>query len=583
MRRINNSLTSKVTKYLTVAFFVPYLSLVIATKAVAQVESQPVWAVLEFVNNKGTGPATLGKMAADAVRNELAKTGKYEILSEEQVTRTQDALNLQPPVTQTTSLVRLGTELRANSVVTGEVVNQRIVKVGNGKKAEVILKVRVLDVVSGLLVNGAALAASSTIRSNDSDDESVLADALAEGAMVAVTDIGRHTLPQATVLNTQEGKIALINRGTRSGFDVGQELIISRGRTQVATGKVTETDQDSSYIQVTHFILGIQPGDKVRAIFKVPDIKDKFNSNGSVQVIKPKKTSNSGLFTIAAVLGLIFVAVSGGRGSSQDLVGDFIAEATNETGTGPAVYLSWRPDLFTKGNSNRVQWQIWRNDWVGTPVLVTSGGQTHIVDDTTARTFTYGDIPLAGGTECTYEEMPDADAEAVTGVVSGVPYQYQVSLIYKILGMDLPISDPPEGYCFFSSVKTSAKGSATPFGAIELTSPTNGAEMTGPITFTFSAMRNAAYTMTCEYIIQISTSPLFNTNVQTLDTFTRTEANPTTLTSGPYDLTGIYPTYSELYWRVGVRNIADVPGPKKDAGTKLRYVFFGYNRLVRSN
>jgi hypothetical protein len=230
-----------------------------ASRAEAQLQTLPTWAVVEFEVRNPNGRTDLGGMAAEAVAAELAKTGKYDVVPRETVKRTVESLTLQEPVTDKISLLRLANEVRATTLVRGEVVNWRIRRDAGGKQADVILRVEVIDVASGLPVNGAALSASSSVRSASVDDAAVLSEALTQAAAAAIAEIASRTLPEATVLNTFE-QTALINQGARSGFARGQQLIVLRGRTQVATASVVDVEPDSSTIRIEKSTLGHAPG-----------------------------------------------------------------------------------------------------------------------------------------------------------------------------------------------------------------------------------------------------------------------------------------------------------------------------------
>ena len=239
MRRFISSLTGKVTS--TVAIFslvLPTLALVLLGQRVeAQVVSLPTWAVVQFDVRQGAGGATLGQAAAESLINELSKSQKYDVLSTETVNRTIQNLGFVPPLTRKNELIRVGQELRANTIVSGEVVNSRIVAVNGGKRADVMMRTIVWDVASGEQVNGAAVLQSSGIRTGDVSDETLYDEADASASFESVAAIQKNTLPTATILNTTS-KRALINQGTRTGFTSNQEVIILRGREQVARGRV---------------------------------------------------------------------------------------------------------------------------------------------------------------------------------------------------------------------------------------------------------------------------------------------------------------------------------------------------------
>jgi len=363
VRRLITSWPGKImSQLLVLALVLPSLTLLLTTSSQAQLTVLPTWAVLGL-GNKAGGVAKVGSLAAEAMASELAKSGKYDVLPQETVRRTLDTLGLQPPVTDRTSLYRLGQNLRATSLVTGQIINQRVRSVNGGKQADVIVRVEVLDSASASVVNGAALSASSSVRTGTVSDETLLAEAFQSAATAAVVTIQSRNLPAATILNTLES-VALINQGSRVGFSNGQNVIVTRNREQVATAKVFGVEPDSSNIRVERSWKGLQPGDKVRVVFSVPPVDPKFQSSGDVRVIKPRsKGNNSGVVSVLLVLGLVALLAggaggSGGSGGSGNLAKGVQAESyIDETGR-PAVRISWSTDLFGKGNANRVAWQV---------------------------------------------------------------------------------------------------------------------------------------------------------------------------------------------------------------------------------
>ena len=635
MRRFINSVLGKVVCHvLAIALVLPSLQFVIASRAEAQLQTLPTWAVVEFEVRNPKGQTGLGKIAAEAVANELARSGKYDVVPQETMQRTMEALTLQAPVTQMTSLLRLASEVRATTIVRGEVVNWRVVNEAGGKKADVIMRVEVIDVASGLPVNGSALSASSSIRSASVDDASVISEAINTAAMKAVADINARTLPQATILNTFN-ETALINHGTRSGFAKGQQVIVLRGREQVATASVTDVEPDSSTIKIERSIKGHQPGDKVRVVWKVPEVQTQFTAAGTERVIKPRQRgSNSGFTTMLLVLGVLGVLLSGGRSSGNTAAHDVKAEAMMfpDTSGSPAVRLSWSRDLFARGNSQTVQWQIYRSDVVGSPVLVVDGVLGQAVDTTIARDVTFGDFgSQVGGNVCNNTAVPEQTATGVPGVTPGRSYSYSIALVYKIASIDLPDGGTTStggtgttgtatgtgttgtatgtgttgtgttgtgttgtgtatggSDCFFISPRSSAQGLATPLNSPTLVSPSSNQQVSQDIPFTFNSVVNPAFPITVEYVFQVSSDPTFPRNrTLTLAKVLRTDTG--ILSVGTVDLYNnsgqfnpglqLNTATQEWFWRVGARNVADRPGPVPDA-TGQRYIFSPARRFT---
>ncbi|HMS54788.1 MAG TPA: hypothetical protein PKA27_05265 [Fimbriimonadaceae bacterium] len=641
MRRFIQSLPGRtLSQLLAFALALPFLSLAFARTANAQFQSQPRWAVVPFINLSKKGADTLGQAAADAVYSEFAKTGKYDLEAPEAVQRTIETLGLAKPVTEKTSLLRLAQELRVATLVTGEVADWQIRSSGGGKQADVAVKVIVLDVASGLPINGALINEHSSVRAQDPSDEVLINEALMAAASRAVAAIQAQTLPTATVLNTRPDG-ALINQGSRTGFKIGQEVVVVRGREQVSTAKVIDVEEDSSIVRVTRQIKGIQPGDKVRVVVDPGNFVAKgFGGNGKVTEVgiqKPRRSNNSSaIITLALVLGLVFILLSQGRSGNNSAVGSFTAEAGMfPTNSGsPAVKLTWSRDLFQRGLDNTIQWQIWRDDILTSPVVVADRTASFAYDTTAARDLTYSTGNL-GGLECA--GLGEDTADAVAGVIPGRPYQYQISLIYRVNEIDVIGSSTgggttgtggtglntgggtttggttagttgttggtttggttgggtttggAGGFCYFTSDKTTASGFATPLTRVNLQSPANNATVTSYLPFSFSSAVNPAFPSQMGYVVQLSSEANFARGATfTSNEVIRTDVTSISITLSPrypgdtflQFLTDNFPGKTQFWWRVGARNVADNPGPVADA-SGFRYVFSSPQRFVR--
>lgn len=597
MRRFINSLLGRaVCQLVILSLVMPFYTVVMASRAEAQLQTLPTWAVVDFEVLRPGGD-NLGSVAAEAVANELAKSGKYDIVPQETIKRTMEQLTLQPPVKEKVSLLRLAGEVRASTIVRGEVNNWRVRNEAGGKKADVIMRVEVVDVASGLPVNGAALSGSSSVRASSVDDATVIAEAIASAAAQAVAQINTTTLPQATILNTFTDT-ALINHGARSGFAKGQQLIVTRGREQVATASVMEVDPDSATIKIERAYRGHAPGDKVRVIVQVPQVKSDWNTQGEARIVKPKsRNSNSGFTTMLLVFGVLGVLLSNGRSSSFSAAHDVKAEAMmfpNESGA-PATRVSWSRDLFVRGNQTTVLWQIYRSDVVGSPVLTVIGNESQGFDTTDARDVTWGDFgSVIGGTTCDNTSVPETTTTGVAGVSPGRTYTYSVALVYKVASIDLPDGGGTgtggtgggtgASDCFFISKKNAAKGPATPLSPAQLQSPSSNQQVASDIPFVFNSVVNPAFPQAIFYALEISTDPNFpRSRTKTYATFTRADTG--TLSTGSISglLTRLRSDFgtsaNEFWWRIGARGMADKPGPVADANGE-RFIFCPARRFT---
>ena len=250
MRRFITSLFGKTIGNLVIAAMVlPSLAIALSSKAEAQVTVAPSWAVVEFENLKSPG-TNFGKVAADAVANELMKTNQYEVQSAETIDRAAKAIGITLPAAGgTTNLFRLADELRVSTIVTGQIAAYSVSNTGAGKQARVTIRTVVYDVPSQTAINGAVVTADSTQRGGTVDDATLIADAIQQASRNTVRDIQSKSLPFGTVLNTTTSA-AFINKGARAGFKDGQEVIILRGKQQVGIGRVYDTEPDGATVRV---------------------------------------------------------------------------------------------------------------------------------------------------------------------------------------------------------------------------------------------------------------------------------------------------------------------------------------------
>lgn len=231
----------------------------------AQPEGTARWAVLDFNNTASYGGPELGRAAADALVVQLAVRHRAEVASRAEIDSGMKAQGLTFPL-DTLDLLQLGASISVRAIVTGSVLAVRHDQRG---RASVDLVVRVVDIVSGEMVNGALVGASSVARPGV-DDDVLVNEALRKAAFAVVRQFDRFDLPIGTVLSNEGTTKVLINKGSRDGYKTGLNLIVLRqGRT---TGKlrIASCDHDSSVAVVTDQGIGIRPEDRTHAVFVLP-------------------------------------------------------------------------------------------------------------------------------------------------------------------------------------------------------------------------------------------------------------------------------------------------------------------------
>src|ERR1051326_7844190 len=123
--------------------------------------------ILDFTNKAGAKFEYLARIATDQVAAELAKSGKYEVLSRADVQRRIKELDLKPPLDRN-ARSRLAGDLGAQLIVDGTIDFVRENKKKKPSVMKVGLKIWVEDAQSGDLMSGAAVI--GTAARSDSPD-----------------------------------------------------------------------------------------------------------------------------------------------------------------------------------------------------------------------------------------------------------------------------------------------------------------------------------------------------------------------------------------------------------------------------
>jgi curli biogenesis system outer membrane secretion channel CsgG len=556
----------------------------------AQFKALPNWAVVPFVVPAGSD-LKVGDDAAEAMTTELGKLSKYDVVVQSSVKRmAKDTLGLPMPVTGQTNLMRLGRELGADSLVTGEILNYRIIKGSNTKRADVIIKVRVMDVASGVTVNGSATVAHSADKVGDPDDALVLGEALTAAASQAVAEIDSRSLPIGTVLNTSNDT-ALLNQGTQTGFHDGQQVIILRGRLQVASGVLKETEPDQSTISIKFAKLGVQPGDRVRAIYDVPDIQPQFPSNpgDTTGTLKPSthRGSNDGLFKGLLLGALVVLLFGGGRSGSSDGTASFSARAgyfvnnlpvENPASGTQGVLLQWVPDPFLRSVApgQPKSWYFFRSNNPGS-LVQTAPGDARSLFEPVGGAINFNNLPVSQWDLFTVNSVGPSAPCTTTGtgtlglggqLIADGAISYSTRLVYEIS----TVNGNNGKICDYWTGLTSTS-LATPLTAPKAASPANGTgtySTTGTTPFTITiANPLLPPSVSLDYCIEVSPDANFSRG----NTIIANAGGPIPFSSKSLNLdlrpgNGALPlfirTATQLAWRVGIRNDADRPGPFPD-------------------
>lgn len=620
MRRLVASLPGRVLcSVVVLSLILPSLLLGLAVRAHAQIATLPVWAVVEFTNLKAP-ETTYGRSAAAAVIGELAKTRRYDVVPAETVSRAIETLGVDSPPRSIQNLMRVAQEVRATSVVSGDIVDYEVQEVNGGRLARVSLRVVVYDVASGVPVNGAAVVGTSTTRPAGVSDDTLINDAIAQAASTAIGTIQSKSLPVATVQNTTVDS-AKINQGTRSGFRVGQPVIILRGREQVANATVTEVEPDSSTIRVTRELKGVRPGDKARVVFDAPNLLPGFDKAGNARSPrKPSSGNPSGLISLLLVLGVVGFLLTGGNSGGNSPAAEVTAEPYIDptlASTDAAIRVRWKRNAFSNSRY-AYRWQIWRSDVGDSPVMVAPGQESSVINTSlgTATPFVWLNAEgISGGGQIF--DAPENATGVTRALQSGRPYRYSIELVSKVASIDRPDAgnnttgnnttgtntgtntttttttdtttddggddgDTGDGegefaYDYVISDRQTARGLATALVRPQLISPADGAQLSGVQVFSFQSVSNPTFTNSIEYVLEFSSSRDFR-RANTYQVARLTESRAGTLSFPSIDVnSSSIPSSirnaSEIYWRIGARSTSDNPGPAPEQSDWERYVF----------
>jgi hypothetical protein len=611
-----------------------------ATSAQAQAVDLPSWGVVDFVKKEGPD-STIGTMAAEALTTEFGKqfANKIMMTPTDSIRRTIDELGLSMPLSDA-DIGRLGRALTTPTLVTGEIVNWRVVEEGGTKKAEILMRVFVNDTASGIVINGAAVSGRSGNRNATTETDALVQEALADASFKAVKEINARNLPSATVLTVGLDGNALLNIGLQSGLKAGMRTIVTRNLEQVATGVIVRLDADSAYMRPERVLKGIARADKVRIVFDVPMIAPQWNAQGEAVVKKPHNNSgagNGGLITLLIVVLILFALFGGGRGGSQGLAGNVKAEATTLANDAPAVRVSYTRDSLLRGNQEgAVRFHLWRNDVSASPVAVAPGSLSVVYDDinlsqapSAGNPWSSQDPSVPTASQCD----PDVplDTNSATPIIPGTPYQYSIQVVYRVNQQSLPGQGTTGGtggggqnttgtnttgtnttgtnttgtnttgtnttgtnttggnggtggtYCYFvSPERVPASGLATPLVRPALRTPDNDTTLVTPTNFRFTSVRGPVASVQLEYVLQISSDLGFpaNRTINVEKFVDLATAGGAVISTPSVNTATLFPASEFLFWRIGVRNLEDSPGPVAVNGE--RYIFSSVRRFRRN-
>lgn len=536
----------------------------------AQLTRIPQVAVIDFGNlSSGQAGGILGRQATDAVVVEMTRTARFDVTPRSQLSQQLQDLGLTPPLNNI-GIRKLGQALGVDYVATGDI--NSIVLSDNPRRARVSLSVRLIDVASGELANGAIESGQSNPppAGFQPDDDALISQAISNAAYNVVQTVNNYTLPEATVIGIRPGGEVLLNRGQRDGINSGLSMVVIRGTDRIGTVRITTVGSTDSTAVITDSGKGIRPEDRARAIFELPGYGVK--STGEIErrqvpdvgSYAPQKKKGKNVFATvlgiaAAVVLLAFVTRSkssnNGSGVSRVTARAYADLATPTQDTSAArVEVRW--DAAVDIPLQQIQeFQVYRDGFI---IAVTPPNQYFFIDTPTlGGVFTYQRL---GANGALVDPAPTATA---TGLGVGVSHDYRIVVVYQRL--DIPPTgtgdDDDDGTILYQVTPVSPNsGRATPIARPAAISPTASQERNlSSVSFTFATVRGAN-----QYVIELADNPTFN-NKKSLLPPLRFTYNPGGSTpSGTFDIRSSFPNAEDgdvIFYRIGARNATDSPGP----------------------
>lgn len=579
----------RISWLLTITLLLPFLVFAGAPRpARAQLSRVPPVAVLDFGNRTNEpGGVIRARSATDAVVVEMTRTGRFDVTPRTQLNTQLQESGLTPPL-DLVGVRRLGQALGVDFVATGDIT--RVTVGGTPRRAQVTLSVRLIDVVSGELANGAIESGLSPEppAGFQPDDDTLINQALTNAAFNAVQRINNYTLPEATILNTRGQTEVLLNRGSRDGITSGLEMIVIRGSERVGRIRVSTVNSTDSTASITDTGKGIRPEDRARAIFALPGVEVN-TTTGQIRTYdvptqsfgRGQRRPRSVFTTILGLLAAVGVAAllfnPRGSGGGVNVQARAYAEPNGgpgSTGAETRVRVTFNA---TNGipEANIVQFLVFRNTSTvpfGDNVDTVSGELPIAVLPPGARSF--DDTPLLGRTITYNVVTPGGELEEQTSdappFTPGVPQRYRVDVIYQRVqvtqgGQQGGGGGNQDGVVYVQSRLSNFSGLATPVPRPQIVQPSSGQQLDlRNVSFSFQGSRGAN-----QYVVEVADNSAFRNKKRPTSS---TQGNPFTslgtgrITVGPFNLTNSGFTAREglqLFFRVGARNSNDNPGPLK--------------------
>jgi hypothetical protein len=244
-----------------------FLCMAFSCTAVAQAELPVRVIVTPFTYSPGYRHDELALLTEKTFRAELLKSSHYEPIPEDEVSKAARRLGIGKPY-ERPSLTLLARELRATHIVSGEVLFFGTEGSSKLRVAKVEVWMRMRDIATNDLVNGAASVGEVKTSFYNIDAFSRVTLSAAADCAAKMTS---YKVPEGIILNTMSftGPVApiLVNRGSRDGLALGDGLRVLRNGEKVGKLRVSRVFPTDSEVEIVENFQGIRPTDTVRFIF----------------------------------------------------------------------------------------------------------------------------------------------------------------------------------------------------------------------------------------------------------------------------------------------------------------------------
>lgn len=554
-------------------------------------------AVVDFRNTSKISNEMFGAMATDAVVVELLRSGKFGVVTADNLQKGMEGLGYKAKdervpkvIMMPAMMVRLGQEVQSDAVVTGEITS---IKVDGKKRAEVRISTRMLDVASGVWMNGAVAIGTSNPRigyTADKDTDLII-EAINNAARQAVESMVQYIIPEATIIGTFGAEQVLLNKGSQDGVQNGMEMIVLRrndagmddvvGRIRIVNA--SDTDARASIITST---LGLKPQDRVRAVFELP--KDTGERSTAARVTTQKRIAKgtSLVWGLIALVGLATLFKGGGeQGESVPgaiAVAGASPDLTNVVMDG-GILVAWK-DPKPLRHADIIEYHVWRDNYGSYGGQgVANFGPRLVPDQITALAIsgplgsfdhsTIDDTSIMGDVDFQYPAQDHSLASGsltdIVGITPGKTHTYYVSCVYARRTAD------SSG----AAVTTYWETDPVKAGVATYVTRPVPVKPGGQVAQDFQDLSNITFEWrgsagADRYVIEVSSTPTFQRDKTWVDTFYQVTSQDGTEFTKTYvnalknadtgqvvaELADV-PAGGILFWRVGARNTRDNPGP----------------------